>query len=107
MPASATGGGQAEAEQRDAGSSLRPWALSYEVARTCQHPELCQGIRERCLHRAIYTNVESVNAEFTDLHFGTRDGVLVKGNPAQVDLNGRTPSLSDAPGGGFHILLPL
>ncbi|MCB0815007.1 MAG: CotH kinase family protein, partial [Flavobacteriales bacterium] len=84
-------------------------ALSYEVARKYMPASRANYARVYVndVYIGLYTNVESVNAEFTDLHFGTRDGVLVKGNPAQVDLNGENSNLSDAPGSDSTSYYPL
>ncbi|MCB0794606.1 MAG: CotH kinase family protein [Flavobacteriales bacterium] len=75
-------------------------ALSYEVARDYMPASRANFARVYVndVYIGLYTNVESVDAQFLDIHFGERDGSFVKGNPAQVDLNGENSNLSDTPG---------
>ena len=46
----------------------------------------------------LYTNVEAVNNEFLEKHFTSKNNVLVKGNPKEVDLYGENSNLSNTPG---------
>ncbi|MCB0763525.1 MAG: CotH kinase family protein [Flavobacteriales bacterium] len=75
-------------------------ALSYEIAR--QYMPASQAnfanlyVNDELI--GLYTNVEDVNKEFVDKHFGSRGNTFFKGNPATVDLNGENANLSDGPG---------
>lgn len=46
----------------------------------------------------LYTNVESVESDFLNTHFGSTDESFFKGNPESLDLNGENANLSNTPG---------
>lgn len=46
----------------------------------------------------LYSNVEAVNKDFLEDHFGSRGNTFIKCNPESLDLNGENANLSDSPG---------
>ncbi len=46
----------------------------------------------------LYTNVEAVNKDFVETHFGTRSNTFFKCNPESLELNGENSNLSNSPG---------
>ncbi len=83
--------------------------LSYEVARKYMPASLANyaDVYVNDVLIGLYTNVEDVNKEFVDRHFGSRDNAFFKCNPATVDLSGENSNLSDSPGSdpeAYHAL---
>lgn len=75
-------------------------ALSYEIARTYMPAPLANFARVYIndAYWGLYTNVQSVDKEFLEMHFAHDQGALIKGNPDTVDLFGENANLSDSPG---------
>lgn len=78
-------------------------ALSYEIARNYMPASKANYanvyINDTLI--GLYTNVESVEDNFLDTHFGSSDHTFIKCNPVSLDLNGENSNLSDAPGPGI------
>lgn len=55
----------------------------------------------------LYTNVESVESDFLQTHFGSNDQSFFKGNPEALDLNGENSNLSNSPGSDSELYEPL
>lgn len=83
--------------------------LSYEVARKYMPASRANyaNVYVNDVLIGLYTNVEDVNKEFVDLHFGSRGNAFFKCNPATVDLSGENSNLSDSPGSDPEDYFPL
>jgi CotH kinase protein/Lamin Tail Domain/Secretion system C-terminal sorting domain len=46
----------------------------------------------------LYTNVEAVNKDFLETHYGTQSNTFFKCNPENLELNGENSNLSNTPG---------
>lgn len=74
--------------------------LSYEIARDYMPASKANfaNLYVNDTLIGLYSNVEAVNKEFTQLHFDERNAVMFKCNPDQVNLSGENSNLSDTPG---------
>ena len=83
-------------------------ALSYEIARKYMPASKANYanvyINDTLI--GLYTNVESVEENFLDSHFGSSDHTFIKCNPVSLDLNGENSNLSDSPGPGIDGYFP-
>ncbi|MFT5858085.1 MAG: hypothetical protein ACI865_000169 [Flavobacteriaceae bacterium] len=83
-------------------------ALSYEIARNYMPASKANYanvyINDTLI--GLYTNVESVEDDFLENHFGSNDHTFVKCNPVSLDLNGENSNLSDSPGPGIDGYFP-
>lgn len=55
----------------------------------------------------LYTNVEAVNKDFLEKHYGTRSNTFFKCNPENLELNGENSNLSNTPGIDIENYYPL
>lgn len=83
--------------------------LSYEIARKYMPSSRANyaNVYVNDTLRGVYTNVEAVNKDFLDLHYGIRITPFFKGNPENLDLNGENANLSDSPGSSIANYFPL
>lgn len=83
--------------------------LSYEIARKYMPASRANyaNVYVNDTLRGVYTNVEAVNKDFLDLHYGIRVTPFFKGNPESLDLNGENSNLSDSPGTDIANYFPL
>lgn len=74
--------------------------LSYEVARKYMPASQANyaNVYVNDTLIGLYTNVEAVNKDFLEDHFGTRSNVFFKCNPESLDLNGENSNLGNSPG---------
>ena len=74
--------------------------LSYEVARKYMPAAQANyaNIYVNDTLIGLYTNVEAVNKDFLEDHYGSRNNVFFKCNPESLDLNGENANLGNAPG---------
>ena len=75
-------------------------SLSYEIARkympSAQANYANVYVNDTLI--GLYTNVEAVNKDFLEDHYGTRSNVFFKCNPEHLDLNGENSNLGNTPG---------
>ena len=83
--------------------------LSYEIARKYMPASRANyaNVYVNDTLRGVYTNVEAVNKDFLELHYGIRITPFFKGNPESLDLNGENANLSDSPGTDIANYFPL
>ena len=83
--------------------------LSYEIARKYMPASEANfaNVYVNDTLIGLYTNVESVNRDFTEKHFSSRDNSFFKCNPESLDLNGENSNLSDTPGDDLSAYYPL
>lgn len=74
--------------------------LSYEIARKYMPASQANyaNVYVNDTLIGLYTNVEAVNKDFLEDHFGSRSNVFFKCNPESLDLNGENSNLGDSPG---------
>lgn len=74
--------------------------LSYEVARKYMPAAQANyaNIYVNDTLKGLYTNVEAVNKDFLEDHYGSRNNVFFKCNPESLNLNGENSNLGNAPG---------
>jgi spore coat protein CotH len=84
-------------------------ALSYEIARKYMPASKANYanvfINDTLI--GIYTNVEAVNGEFLQQHYGSSDNVFVKCNPENLDLFGENSNLNLSQGNDSTQYYPL
>ncbi len=70
--------------------------LSYEIARNYM-PAAKSNFAKLYINDVywgLYTNVESIESEFLEEHFGSSDNALYKCNPDELDLDGENSNLA-------------
>jgi len=74
--------------------------LSYEIARKYMPASRANyaNVYVNDTLIGLYTNVESVNKDFLEDHYGTRNNIFFKCNPENLDLNGENSNLSNTLG---------
>jgi spore coat protein CotH len=84
-------------------------ALSYEIARKYMPASKANYanvfINDTLI--GIYTNVEAVDGEFLQQHYGSSDNVFVKCNPENLDLFGENSNLNLSQGNDSTLYYPL
>ncbi len=82
--------------------------LSYEIARKYMPASRANyaNVYVNDTLMGLYTNVEAVNKDFLEEHFGIRTTPLFKCNPESLDLNGENANLSDSPGSSIANYYP-
>ena len=83
--------------------------LSYEIARKYMPASRSNyaNVFVNDTLIGLYTNVEAVNKDFLDDHYGSRNTTFFKCNPESLDLNGENSNLSDSPGAAVSDYFPL
>jgi len=83
--------------------------LSYEIARKYMPASRSNyaNVFVNDTLIGLYTNVEAVNKDFLDTHYGSRNTTFFKCNPESLDLNGANSNLSDSPGTAVADYFPL
>ncbi|MCJ8288607.1 MAG: CotH kinase family protein [Crocinitomicaceae bacterium] len=83
--------------------------LSYEIARKYMPASRSNyaNVFVNDTLIGLYTNVEAVNKDFLDTHYGSRNTTFFKCNPESLDLNGANSNLSDSPGTAVTDYFPL
>jgi hypothetical protein len=74
--------------------------LSYEIARKYMPASKANyaNVYINDVLIGLYTNVEAVDNDFLEGHFGTGDNTFFKCNPETLDLNGENANLGNTPG---------
>jgi spore coat protein CotH len=74
--------------------------LSYEIARKYMPASRANyaNVYINDMLIGLYSNVESVEEDFLENHFGSSDGTFFKGNPESLDLDGENSNLSNSHG---------
>lgn len=75
-------------------------ALSYEISRQYMPASKANfaNVYVNDTLIGLYTNVEAVNSDFLENHFGESENTFLKCNPETVNLNGENSNLSNSPG---------
>ncbi len=75
-------------------------ALSYEIGRKYMPTGRANfaNVYVNDEYLGLYTNVEAVNKDFTEFHFGSRNNPFFKCQPDMLDLDGENANLSTSPG---------
>ncbi|MDG1332685.1 MAG: CotH kinase family protein [Crocinitomicaceae bacterium] len=83
--------------------------LSYEIARKYMPSSRSNyaNVYVNDTLIGLYTNVEAVNKDFLDTHYGSRITTFFKCNPESLDLNGENSNLSNSPGSSISDYFPL
>ena len=83
--------------------------LSYEIARKYMPASRANyaNVYVNDTLIGLYTNVESVNKDFLEDHYGTRNNIFFKCNPENLDLNGENSNLSNTLGSDIVNYYPL
>ena len=74
--------------------------LSYEIARKYMPASRANyaNVYVNDTLIGLYSNVESVNKDFLENHYGSRNNIFFKCNPENLDLNGENSNLSNSLG---------
>lgn len=74
--------------------------LSYEIARKYMPASRSNfaNVYVNDVLMGLYSNVEAVNKDFMEDHFGSRDLALIKGNPEELDFDGENSDFSNVHG---------
>ena len=74
--------------------------LSYEIARKYMPASRANyaNVYINDVLIGLYSNVESVEEDFLENHFGSSNGPFFKGNPESLDLDGENSNLSNSHG---------
>jgi len=83
--------------------------LSYEIARKYMPASLANyaNVYVNDTLIGLYSNVEAVNGDFLEKHYGDSEDTFFKCNPETIDLNGENANLSDSPGESIDAYSPL
>ena len=74
--------------------------LSYEIARKYMPASLANyaEVFINDVYWGLYTNIESVNKDFAEKHFNSRENSFFKCNPESLDFDGENANLGNSPG---------
>ena len=83
--------------------------LSYEIARKYMPASKANfaNVFVNDTLIGLYSNIEAVNKDFLEDHFGETENAFFKCNPETLDLNGENANLSNSPGTEISNYYPL